>query len=179
MQLAMTDVCRCSFPSLMQSSVLGPLNMQDSAFEPPRLPSNAALAHGAQGGRMGAPWHLYPELAAAGLWTTPSDVAKFIIEIQSALRGPKGAVLDRATARDMTTPVGVGPFAVGLTIERRGEGWYFSHSGSNWGYRAWMTGHLRKGYGMVIMTNGDNGMVLMNQVADRIANAYGWDSAKK
>lgn len=175
MQLAMTDLCNCPFASLMQSSVLAPLQMTDSAFEPPALPDRAALAHDKQGRRMGAPWRMHPELAAAGLWTTPSDIAKFIIEIQSALRGPQGTVLEQRSAQAMTTPVGIGPYAVGLSIERHGDGWYFSHSGSNWGYRAWMTGHLRKGYGMVIMTNGENGMALMNQVADRITKAYGWD----
>jgi hypothetical protein len=79
----------------------------------------------------------------------------------------------------MITPVGVGPYGVGLIIDQRGEGWYFSHGGSNWGYRAWMIGHIRKGYGMVIMTNGDNGLALMNQVADRVVAAYKWDSLEK
>ncbi|HYD79443.1 MAG TPA: hypothetical protein VEC06_06515, partial [Paucimonas sp.] len=68
---------------------------------------------------------------------------------------------------------------IGLAIDKRGEGWYFSHGGSNWDYRAWMIGHVRKGYGAVIMTNGDNGMALMNQIADRIERAYGWDSLEK
>ncbi|GAB2854512.1 hypothetical protein GCM10027277_23800 [Pseudoduganella ginsengisoli] len=179
MQLAMADVCNCSFANLMQSSVLAPLHMQDSSFDPPETRIHAALAHDEQGRRMGAPWHIYPELAAAALWSTPTDLAKFMIEMQTALRGPRGAVLEQRFAQDMTTPVGVGPYAVGWSMARRGDGWYFSHSGSNWGYRAWMTGHVRKGYGMVIMTNGDNGMALMNQVADRIANAYEWDSVER
>jgi len=79
----------------------------------------------------------------------------------------------------MITPVGVGPYGVGHLSEQRGQGWYFSHGGANWGYRAWMTGHVRKGYGMVIMTNGDNGLALTNQVADRVVAAYQWDSAEK
>lgn len=78
----------------------------------------------------------------------------------------------------MITPVGVGRFGIGLAVDQRGEGRNFSHSGSNWGYRAWMMGHVSEGYGMVIMANGDNGMALLNQVADRIANAYDWDSEK-
>lgn len=178
MQLALTELSGRPFAQFMQSTALAPLQMSNSSFEQPATVDNAfnaALAHDEQGHRMGPPWHVHPELAAAGLWTTPSDLAKFIIEMQSALRGPNGKVLNQRSAREMVSPVGIGRYAVGLAIDRRGEGWHFSHNGSNWGYRAWMSGHVRKGYGVVIMTNGDNGMPLMNQVADRIAKAYSWD----
>ncbi len=176
MQQAMMDLCRCAFAQLMQTTVLTPLQMANSAFEYMPAAQSAALAHDEQGKRMPAPWHLYPEMAAAALWTTPTDLAKFIIELQTALRTEKGQLLSRQSATEMTTPVRVGQFAVGLKIEQLGKEQYFSHSGANWGYRAWMTGHLNKGYGMIIMTNSDNGMALMNQLADRITNAYGWDA---
>ncbi|ALZ75280.1 serine hydrolase domain-containing protein [Rheinheimera sp. F8] len=176
MQQAMMDLCRCAFDKLMQTSVLTPLQMTHSAFESMPAAQTAALAHDEHGKRMQAPWHVYPEQAASALWTTPTDLAKFIIEIQTALRAEKGQLLSRQAATEMTTPVRVGQFAVGFKIEQLGKEQYFSHSGANWGYRAWMTGHLSKGYGMIIMTNGDNGMALMNQVADRITNAYGWNA---
>jgi CubicO group peptidase (beta-lactamase class C family) len=128
---------------------------------------------------MGAPWHVYPEQAAAGLWTTPSDLARFVIEVQRAYRGPGGAVATQASAREMLAPVGVGPFGVGLTVERRGEGWYFSHGGSNWGFRANFVGHFRNGYGLAVMTNGDNGSAVIAELEARVAAAYGWDSLNK
>lgn len=182
MQLALTDLCSCRFTQFMQSTVLAPLQMSNSSFElPPTVDDtfDAALAHDEHGRRMGPPWHVYPEQATSSLWTTPSDLAKFVIEIQTALRGPRGKVLGQRSASEMISPVGVGRFAIGLAIDQRGEGWYFSHNGSNWGYRAWMIGHVRKGYGVVIMTNGDNGMALMNQIAGRIEKAYNWDSLEK
>lgn len=137
------------------------------------------MAHDKEGLRMGAPWHLYPEQAPAGLWTTPTDLASFMVELQTALRGPKGKLLEQRFAREMLSPVGVGRHGLGAVIDQRGEGWYFSHSGNNWGYRAWMSGHLRKGYGVIIMVNGENGMALMNQIADRVEKAYAWDSIEK
>ncbi len=128
---------------------------------------------------MNAKWHVYPEQAAAGLWTTPSDLARFAIEVQTAIRGPAGRVLSQASAREMIAPTGVGPFAVGLVIERRGEGWYFSHGGSNWGFQCNLVAHVRKGYGLVVMTNGDNGGQLIREIEARVAAAYGWDTLDK
>jgi hypothetical protein len=62
-----------------------------------------------------------------------------------------------------------------LFVDKRGGGWYFSHSGSNWGYRAWMIGHLRHGYGVVIMANSESSMALIGLLSDRVARAYDWD----
>ncbi len=182
MQLAMTDLTKRPFAELMQSTVLRPLAMTESSFEQPPSAAYAdrlARAHNQQGKRSAAPYHIYPEQAAAGLWTTPSDLARFVIEVQTASLQGEGRVLSQLSAREMITPAGVGPFAVGLTIERRGEGWYFSHGGSNWGFRADILSHLRKGYGVVVMTNGDNGGLLIREIENRVAAAYQWDSLDK
>jgi CubicO group peptidase (beta-lactamase class C family) len=156
--------------------------MTNSTYEQP-LPtsreSKAARAHNGQGNAMDAKWHIYPEQAAAGLWTTPTDLARFVIAIQQALSGPSDQVLAQAMAKEMITPVGVGPFAVGLEVRKRGEGWYFSHSGGNWGFQCLLVGHLRKGYGVAIMTNGDRGSQVIEEIEARVAAAYGWDSLDK
>nr|WP_315483511.1 serine hydrolase domain-containing protein [uncultured Undibacterium sp.] len=179
MQLAMSDISGRPFAELMRSSVLQPLNMNDSSFvQAKKLEDNpnAAHAHDEAGQRFAAPWHVYPELATSGLWTTPSDLAKAIIAMQNALLGKDESLLTQQSAREMITPVSVGRFGIGWSISQRNNGWYFSHSGANWGYRAWAIGHIRKGYGLVVMTNSDSGMALINQVADRVESAYGWDS---
>jgi CubicO group peptidase (beta-lactamase class C family) len=182
LQLAMVDTLGKPFAEFMGEQVLDPLGMRDSTYEQP-LPSareaKAARAHSGQGKSMDAKSHVYPEQAAAGLWTTPSDLARFVTEIQRAVRGPAGRVLSYATAREMVTPVGVGPFAVGLTVDKRGEGWYFSHGGSNWGFRCDLLAHTRKGYGVVVMTNSDSGGAILNEIEARVASAYSWDSLDK
>lgn len=182
MQVALTDLTGEPFASLMQRLVLGPLQMTSSSFEqPPPASAEASLAraHNGAGARMPAPWHVYPEQAAAGLWTTPSDLARWLLEVQRANAGPRGAVLTQASVREMLSPVGAGPFAVGLQLEKRGEGWYFMHGGSNWGFRADVLGHVRKGYGVVVMTNGDNGGAVIQEIEARVAAAYNWDSLHK
>jgi len=182
MQLALTELTRQPFAEFLQATVLGPLQMAHSTYAqppPPAMTGVLSRAHDGQGQASAAAWHVYPEQAAAGLWTTPSDLARFIIEVQTAVRGPAGTVLSQASAREMVTPTGVGPYAVGLAVDMRNEGWYVSHGGSNWGFQADIIGHVRKGYGLAIMTNGDRGRALINEVEGRVAAAYSWDSLDK
>jgi CubicO group peptidase (beta-lactamase class C family) len=181
-QLALVDAVRLPFTEIIRNWVLGPIGMTNSTFEQP-LPADrekfAARGHSWSGKGMGARWHVYPEQAAAGLWTTATDLAKFIIEVQKTLAGQSTTVLTRATAQEMVTPVGVGSYAVGFAIARRGEGWYFEHGGRNWGFQCLARAHRAKGYGLIVMTNGDNAQPLLEEVADRVARAYGWDTLHK
>jgi CubicO group peptidase (beta-lactamase class C family) len=183
-QLALTDAVGRPFAALAREWVLDPLGMTNSTFEQPLPPSwsaRAARAHDRAGARMGEPWHVYPEQAAAGLWTTAEDLARLMIEVQTTLatdpaihRRAKG-VLRRERMIEMVTPVGVGPFAVGFSVQKEGEGWYFSHGGSNWGFRASIAAHRIKGYGLAVMTNGDRGSELIAEIERLIHQAYAWD----
>jgi CubicO group peptidase (beta-lactamase class C family) len=182
MQLAMTDAFRKPYPEIVQSLVLGPIGMTDSAYEQPLgsdRDRHAARAHSGAGRAMDAKWHVYPELAAAGLWTTPTDLAKFAIEVQKAALGRSARVLTQSSVREMLSPVGVGDYAVGFAITKQGEGWYFAHGGSNWGFQCDLMAHRAKGYGVAIMTNSDSGRPVINEIRSRVAAAYGWDSLDK
>jgi CubicO group peptidase (beta-lactamase class C family) len=182
MQLAMMDVTGVAYPEMMRTVVLDRIGMTRSAYEQPlssEYDRNAARAHDGRGRAMDAKWHVYPELAAAGLWTTPTDLAKFAIEVQKTALGQSSRVLSRTSVIEMLTPVGVGDYAVGLGITKMGQGWYFGHGGSNWGFQCDLLAHRVKGYGVAIMTNGDNGRAVINEVRARVAAAYGWDSLDK
>jgi CubicO group peptidase (beta-lactamase class C family) len=182
LQLLLTDVFGGSYPDLIQKTVLGPVGMTQSTYQQPLSPGrdkNAARAHNTKGEGMNFKWHVYPELAAAGLWTTPTDLAKFVIEVQKSLWGQANNVLSQPLVKEMLSPVGVGDFAVGFSIAKQGQGWYFSHGGGNWGFRCILYAHKVKGYGLVIMTNSDNGGVVMNKIKMRIEQAYGFDSQDK
>jgi CubicO group peptidase (beta-lactamase class C family) len=178
-QLALTDAIGKPFADLAREWVLDPIGMRNSTYEQP-LPASrekqAARAHNRTGARMGDPWHVYPEQAAAGLWTTPTDLARFAIEVQLSLLGKSNKVLSSTTVREMVTPVGVGPFAVGFSIAKEGEGWYFSHGGSNWGFQCNLVAHRANGYGAVIMTNGDGGGALIGPLLRLIQQEHKWDA---
>ena len=120
-----------------------------------------------------------PELAAAGLWTTSTDLAEFAIEVQKSAQGESNRVLLRATVQEMLAPVGVGSYTVGFSISKNGEGWYFGHGGSNWGFRALLIAHRVKGYGVVVMTNASRGSTVANEIKARVERAYAWDSLDK
>lgn len=182
MQLALTDVFGEPFPDLMRKTVLEPVGMTTSTFEqplPPDRDANAARAH-AGGRALGdAKWHVYSAMAAAGLWTNARDLARFAIEVQKAARGDPDRVITAASAAEMLSPVGVGDFAVGFNIARQGQGWYFSHSGGNWGFTCFLIAHKAKGYGAAVMTNASGGGQVFQEVIARIQRAYGWDALDK
>ena len=179
MQQALSDARKRPFADIMRDDVLRPLGMTRSTFEQP-LPAsfdrNAARAHSRDGKAMGAKWRIHPEQAAAGLWTTPSDLARVVIEVQRAGAGQSNRVLSRALAQEMLSPVGVGDYAVGFAIQKIGQGWYFAHGGSNWGFRGTLIAHKVKGYGLVILTNADQGGAVAGELSRRIQRVYEWDS---
>ena len=181
-QLALTDVVGKPFPQILKEWVLEPIGMTNSAYEQPLSPERdkqAARAHSGRGQAMDAKWHVYPELEAAGLWTTPTDLAKLAIEVQTSLRGKSNRVLSTATVKEMVTPVGVGDFAIGFSFTKQGQGWYFGHGGSNWGFQCDLLAHRLKGYGVAIMTNADSGGAVIAELRARVAAAYNWDSLDK
>jgi hypothetical protein len=118
------------------------------------------------------PPHIYPELTAAGLWTTASDLARFLIATQQALiRG--NSVLDAATARQMVTP-GLGDWGLGLEIGGKPDHRYFWHGGGNEGYQCLMTAYEGDGDGAVVMTNSNLGYSLAKDIIRTIAREYQW-----
>jgi CubicO group peptidase (beta-lactamase class C family) len=174
----MTDALKRPFPELMRDTVFAPLGMRHSAYEQPLSAARdkqAARAHDRNGAARDAKWHVYPELAAAGLWTTSPDLARFGIELQKSLQGRSNRVLNRAMAHEMASPVGVGPFAIGMQMDKIGEGWYLNHGGSNWGFQCLLFVHKIKGYGFAAMTNADSGGRLIAELRQRVATAYKWD----
>jgi CubicO group peptidase (beta-lactamase class C family) len=115
-------------------------------------------------------------MAAAGLWTTPTDLARFLVEIQQALQG-RSKVLTPAMAREMVT-VQKGSYGLGLWLDGSGPSATFGHGGSNEGFKCQMTAFIESGRGAVVMTNGDQGGRLAMEILRAVAAEYDWPSLK-
>jgi CubicO group peptidase (beta-lactamase class C family) len=174
-QQVLQDVTGQAFPDLMQSLVLGPIGMTHSTYRQPlpeALRKEAATPYGPNGQPTPGGAHTYPEMAPAGLWTTPSDLARFAIEVQNALAGKSSKVINQATAREMLKPVMSG-WGLGIgTGGAPGHPW-FEHNGANEGFRSDLVAY-DSGDGFVIMTNSDSGGAVMSEVVRTIAAEYKW-----
>jgi CubicO group peptidase (beta-lactamase class C family) len=112
------------------------------------------------------------------LWTTSSDLARFIIAIQRALRGDPGSILSSEIARAMLTTEKGGPAGLGLFVRRYGDALYFNHDGGNIGFSARFIGHPERGYGFAVMVNSDSAYSLFSELTMAVAGAYGWEGIK-
>jgi len=176
MQQLLVDVAGKPFPEIVREKVLEPAGMSLSTYQQPfpeaRFPE-AASAYGPDGSRIEGKWHTYPEMAAAGLWTTPSDLARFAMAIQRSRAGQPGALLSQDMARQMLEP-SLNNHGLGPAIE--GDGSRFGHGGSNAGFRCSFTASIDGGWGMAVMTNGARGGQLARLVMMTVAKSYGWDA---
>jgi CubicO group peptidase (beta-lactamase class C family) len=176
MQQLVVDVTGKPFPRLMQDMVLGPVRMTHSTYEQP-LPadraSRAATPYNIKGDAVPGGAHTYPELAAAGLWSTPEDLARFAIELQEALAGKPGRVLSAATAAAMVKEQ-MGGYALGVSVKGAGPTLRFSHGGSDEGFESFFTAYAGTGDGAVVMTNGQRGSPLAMEIVRAIAREYSW-----
>jgi CubicO group peptidase (beta-lactamase class C family) len=177
MQQLVIDVTGQPFPQVARDLVLAPLAMNSSTYEQP-LPGDwaprAATAHDRLGKPIAGRWHIYPEMAAAGLWTTPSDVARYVIEVQLAHENKSHKVLSHKMVEKMLTPQGGGPVGLGPFLEQTAGSRRFEHGGSDAGFICKFVGYLDRGQGAMVMTNSDSGGQLVEEVLGGIAVAYGW-----
>jgi CubicO group peptidase (beta-lactamase class C family) len=112
-------------------------------------------------------------MAAAGLWTTPSDLARYAIETERSLEGKANHVLSRDSTQQMVTP-GKGNWGLGLQIGGSATDPYFSHGGVNAGFESLFVAYEHHGDGAVVMTNAQGGSLLATEIMQSIATEYGW-----
>jgi CubicO group peptidase (beta-lactamase class C family) len=176
MQQAVIDVTGEPFPKLLRDTVLVPIGMTHSTYEQP-LPKEfqtfAATPYRGDGKPVEGGAHTYPEMAAAGLWTTPTDIARYAIEVQNSLQGKSNKVLSAEMTHQMVTP-GMGKWGLGLEIGGVASNPYFSHGGVNEGFINIFVAYEKNGEGAVVMTNSDNGGALGDEIMHSIAVEYGW-----
>jgi CubicO group peptidase (beta-lactamase class C family) len=176
MQLMVVDVTKEAYPKFLHDTVLKPIGMTHSTYEQPlpvEMRGMAATPYDGKGNAVMGGAHTYPEMAAAGLWTTPTDLCRYLMEVQRSLKGEANDVLSQAMTKEMLTP-GMGKWGLGLQIGGADADPYFGHGGLNAGFEATMEAYEKDGEGAVVMTNAQGGSRVADEVMRSIATVYRW-----
>ena len=180
MQQLLIDATERDFAELMQEQVLVPAGMARSSFEQP-LPeerrANVAAGHGFPPKPLRGDAPTLPELAAAGLWTTPSDLLRFGRALQQSLRGGDGTLLPKALMEEALRPVLDGDYGLGFQLFRDSGLPLFGHSGANQGFRALLVLRSDGEEGLALMANGDGGSAMLEPARTLLVEALGWQPA--
>lgn len=174
------DVTGASFKDFMNDHLFIKIGMTSSAFLQPLsgpLSARAVSAHDYAGNVAPGGWNTYPELAAAGLWTTPSDLARVVLEVQQAAMG-RGTILSSATVNHLLATQAIeddgSKMGLGFQVKPFGSDVKFSHTGDNFGFKTYLIGYRDGGKGAVVMTNSQNGGPMMLEIMRSISKVYGW-----
>ena len=179
-QQMLTDLTKQRYEQYMYEHVFRPLGMNNSSYsQPPAVNQRKNLATGykSDGNEVPGKYHVYPEKAAAGLWTTPTDICKYILEMQQAYQGKSSKVLNQEMVKLHVTPY-KNDVAMGTFIQNRNGEKYFDHTASNEGFSGLFIGGLTNGKGAAIFVNSDDATIAF-ELVNSIALAYNWVGFRK
>ncbi|MEM8890092.1 MAG: serine hydrolase domain-containing protein [Bacteroidota bacterium] len=181
LEKAITEFNGKGFNELMKEEVFGPSGMSSSFFASGKLSADLeksiSTGHRKNGKPIKGNYHVYPQMAAAGLWTTPSDLARFLIAMQNSLKASSDFLSKESVEEMISVPklasgklsnYGLG-FQLFLDDENEVNG--FSHSGANWGFSCVMAAHVSDGKAFVIMSNRNS--IYLAPLASRIMERIG------
>ncbi|HEX5073412.1 MAG TPA: serine hydrolase domain-containing protein [Gemmatimonadaceae bacterium] len=174
MQQMVIDMTGQPYAQFLQKTVLGPIGMTSSSFEQPlpnALAAHTAAGYYADGSPVRGRWHVYPEIAAAGLWTTPTDLAKWAIEVQETLAGRGHGVISPAMARQFVTEQ-KGGSGLGVGVQGTGASLRFSHGGRDEGFDAFVIAGAETGDGLAIMINANDNSRMVSRIQGFIERSW-------
>jgi CubicO group peptidase (beta-lactamase class C family) len=181
-QLIITDLTNQSYEKFMLDSVLKPMGMKNSFYSaapPSKNEMNKySMGYTSEGARAEATFHIYPEQAPMGLWTTPTDLCKYIIETQLAYEGKSSKVLNQEMTKLRLTPYIDQSSALGVFIDNRNGVKYFQHDAANEGFKGVYLGSMEGGNGVAIVVNSDNGNIIP-ELLNSVAGVYNWNGFDK
>lgn len=181
LELLMLEVTGKSFPLLMKELLFIPLGLKNSTFSHNLSGSKQNLiakAYKEDGSMVAGGYHVYPEKAAAGLWTTSLEYAKIIIELQKSYFGNSNKIITQKTAQFMLTKHWRG-MGLGFILRNEGDRIALAFSGGNEGYICDIYSYLHSGSGVVIMTNSNNGAPLIEEIYRSLSREYSWPDFKQ
>jgi CubicO group peptidase (beta-lactamase class C family) len=176
MQQLLIDVSGQPFDTFMASAVLGPLDMRDSTYTQslrPPLAERTAKGHYAGGEKVSGGHHIYPEMAAAGLWTTAADLAKYALHVQQAYAGKRQELIAQGLAKELLTKQ-KGEVGLGLFLSGEADTARFGHDGVDEGFDASLIAYVGRGQGAVVMANANFTHAFVSELMQSIAREYQW-----
>jgi CubicO group peptidase (beta-lactamase class C family) len=176
-QALIQDASGQGFAAAADALVFRPAGMSRSLFAqplPPDLMSSAAMGHHGDGDALPGGSRLIPELAAGGLWSTPSDLAHLLLDLAASYRGEAGHLLPPATAKAMFTRQNGGPYGLGGALGGTGKSLVLMKRGQNVGFQGYLLIFPETGQGIVVMTDSDHGTTLAEALIRRAAAVYRW-----
>ncbi len=181
MEKIVEDTSKKSLEDYMAEKILTPVGMSNSTYEQPlskKYHSNASAAYNSNGEIAEGFWNNYPEQAAAGLWTTPTDLAKYAIEVQQILAGKENGVLTKKTIDQMLTKH-KNNWGLGPSLQWSKDSLIFRHGGKNRGFTNQFISFANKGSAVIVMTNADSGGKLISEILRAISKKYNWGINKQ
>jgi CubicO group peptidase (beta-lactamase class C family) len=180
-QLLIEDVSGISFSDYVQKSILDPLKMSHTTYDyqpDKNMGRLIATGHRSNGKPLRKKkYHIYPEMAAAGPWTTAEDLSKLVISIQMAIKDGSHSIFDQKLINEFITPK-INHRGLGINIRGIDKPLAFWHSGQNLGYTGLLYGLIEKGEGAIILLNSDGGEGLLKEFISSVANTYNWPVMK-
>ncbi len=176
-QLTVMDILKKPFPVIVDEELFKPLKLQYSTYQQPlpaELEGIASTAYPYENQAIIGRFHTYPEMAAAGLWTNPTELATLLIEVQKALKG-ESSLFKKETIEEMLTPQKVFEnIGIGFFLESKGDSLRFGHGGWDEGFVTQIIAYKNLGKGAIIMVNSNEGNPLLNEIMRAIAIEYKW-----
>lgn len=176
MEKVVEDVSGLTLDEFMAKNIFPSIEMNHSTYQQPitkEWQKNISAAYDRNGQLINGLWNNYPEQAAAGLWTTPSDLAKYCIEIQDIAQGKRNGILSEKTIEKMLTKH-KNNWGLGPSLQNEDEALIFGHGGKNAGFTNDMKAYVYQGNAIIIMTNADNGGELISEIKNAISQYYNW-----
>ena len=176
MEKVVEDVSGLSLDDYMSKNILNPIGMKNSTYQQPiakEFQNNISAAYDRNGNLIKGLWNNYPEQAAAGLWTTPSDLAMYCIEIQDIAQGKKEGILTKETVQKMLSKH-KNDWGLGPSLQNENDSLIFGHGGKNAGFTNDMKAYAYQGNAVIVMTNADNGGDLIGEILRAVSNYYNW-----
>ena len=176
-QLTIMDLTGKKLPEIARAQLFAPLKLQHSTYLQPlpdSLESIASTGYPNKAVPIRGRYHVYPEMAAAGLWTNPAELATIAIEVQKSLKG-ESAIYKKETIEEMLTPQKVAEhIGIGFFLEQKGDSARFRHGGWDEGFVTELVAYRNIGKGAVVMVNSNQGYEIMEEILRAIAAEYQW-----